>query len=171
MSTGAWTLTHCPPLAAAGLAAELGVSELTASVLVRRGLADGGAARAFLAGEQPPHDPFLLGDMHAACERIRAAVARDERICVHGDYDVDGICATALAVKTLGELGANVVWHLPSRFDEGYGVSATTIERLAGEGCGLVLTVDCGITAVQEVAQARALGVDVIVTDHHRPGA
>jgi hypothetical protein len=99
MSTGAWTLAHCPPLTAVGLAAELGVSELTASVLVRRGLADAAAARAFLAGELPPHDPFLLGDMAAACERIRAAVARGERICVHGDYDVDGICATALSPR------------------------------------------------------------------------
>src|SRR4051794_39574404 len=171
MSTGSWTLTDCCPREAARLAAELGVSELTASVLVRRGLGDAADARAFLAGELPPHDPFLLGDMEAACARIRTAVERGEQICVHGDYDVDGICATALAVLTLRELGARVDWHLPSRFDEGYGVSATTIERLAEEGCGLVLTVDCGITAVQEVAQARALGLDVIVTDHHRPGA
>jgi single-stranded-DNA-specific exonuclease len=171
MSTGSWTLSPCPPLAAARLAAELGVSELTASVLVRRGLARAEDARAFLDGELPPHDPFLLGDIRAACERIRAAVARGERICIHGDYDVDGICATALAVLTLRELGAEVEWHLPSRFDEGYGVSSTTIERLAGEGCGLVLTVDCGITAVEEVAQAKALGLDVIVTDHHRPGS
>src|SRR5918995_5607740 len=105
MSTGAWTLSPCPPLVAAGLAAELGVSELTASVLVRRGFADASEARTFLAGELPPHDPFLLGDMAVACERIRTAVARGERICVHGDYDVDGICATALAVLTLRELG------------------------------------------------------------------
>jgi single-stranded-DNA-specific exonuclease len=170
MTRAAWTVSDCPPRAAAALAAELGVRELTASVLVRRGYADPAVARAFLDGELPPHDPFRLGDMRAACERIRAAVAAGERVCVHGDYDADGICATALAVLTLRELGADVEWHLPSRFDEGYGVSATTIERLADEGCGLVLTVDCGITAVREVAQARALGLDVIVTDHHRPG-
>jgi single-stranded-DNA-specific exonuclease len=165
-----WTLPACPPRIAAALAAELGVAELTASVLVRRGYADAAAARAFLAGELPPHDPFRLGDMQAACERIRAAIAAGKRICVHGDYDVDGICATALGVLTLRDLGAEVEWHLPSRFDEGYGVSSTTIERLAGEGCGLVVTVDCGITAVREVEQARSLGLDVIVTDHHRPG-
>jgi single-stranded-DNA-specific exonuclease len=170
MPHAAWTLRSCPPRAAAALAGELGIAELTASVLVRRGYADAAAARVFLAGELPPHDPFRLGDMRAACERIRAAIAAGERICVHGDYDVDGICATALGVLTLRELGAEVEWHLPSRFDEGYGVSATTIERLAGEGCGLVLTVDCGITAVREVEQARALGLDVVVTDHHRPG-
>jgi single-stranded-DNA-specific exonuclease len=102
--------------------------------------------------------------------RIRAAIAAGKRICVHGDYDVDGICATVLALRILRELGAEVEWHLPSRFDEGYGVSGGTLERLAEEGCGLVLTVDCGITAVDEVRRARELGLDVIVTDHHRPG-
>ncbi len=90
---------------------------------------------------------------------------------MHGDYDVDGICATALAVLTLRGLGADVEWHLPSRFEEGYGVSGDTISRLADEGCSLLLTVDCGITAVDEVAAAKARGLDVIVTDHHRPGA
>ena len=92
------------------------------------------------------------------------------RICVHGDYDVDGIAATTLAVLLLRELGADVAWHLPSRFDEGYGVRSETLARLADEGCGLVLTVDCGITAVDEVAEARERGLDVVVTDHHRPG-
>jgi single-stranded-DNA-specific exonuclease len=107
--------------------------------------------------------------MGAAVERVQAAIAAGKRICVHGDYDVDGICATALALLTLRELGADVVWHLPSRFEEGYGVSRETIARLAQDGVGLVLTVDCGITAVAEVAEARALGLDVVVTDHHRP--
>jgi single-stranded-DNA-specific exonuclease len=170
MQAGTWTLAQCPHRIADELARELEIDELTASVLVRRGHADAAAASAFLAAERPRHDPFLLGDMRGACERIRAAVAAGERICVHGDYDVDGICATALAVLTLRELGADVGWHLPSRFDEGYGVSADTIARLADEGCGLVLTVDCGITAVREVAEAKARGVDVVVTDHHRPG-
>jgi single-stranded-DNA-specific exonuclease len=139
-------------------------------VLARRGYADPDEAAAFLAGEQPGHDPLLLGDMAAAVERLRAAVAAGTRICVHGDYDVDGICATALAVLTLRELGADVGWHLPSRFEEGYGVSRDTLSRLAGDGVGLVLTVDCGITAADEVAEAQALGLDVVVTDHHRPG-
>jgi single-stranded-DNA-specific exonuclease len=170
MHEGTWTLRPCPHEVQAGLASALGVSELTAGVLVRRGYDDPAAARAFLAGELPPHDPFLLGDMALACDRIRAAVAGGRRICVHGDYDVDGISATALAVHLLRELGADVDWHLPSRFDEGYGVRTETLARLADEGCGLVLTVDCGITAVEEVAEARARGLEVIVTDHHRPG-
>ena len=169
MHEGTWTLRPASHEVQAELAAALGVSELTAGVLVRRGYDDADAARSFLAGELPPHDPFLLGDMALACERLRAAVAEGRRICVHGDYDVDGIAATALAVLLLRELGADVDWHLPSRFDEGYGVRAETLARLADEGCGLVLTVDCGITAAEDVAEARARGLEVIVTDHHRP--
>jgi single-stranded-DNA-specific exonuclease len=152
------------------LASGLEVSDVLAAVLVRRGYADPERARAFLAGELPAHDPFLLGDMREACEAIRAAVAAGTRICVHGDYDADGICATALAVLVLRELGAEVTWHLPSRFDEGYGLAGQTLTRLAGEGVGLVLTVDCGITAVDEIARAREQGLDVVVTDHHRAG-
>ena len=171
MDDGAWTLSDCPPEAQATLVHELDVSEVTAAVLVRRGYAEPAAARRFLAGEQPPHDPFLLGAMEEACRHIRAAVQAGRRICVHGDYDVDGIAATALAVLLLRELGADVTWHLPSRFDEGYGVRSETLARLGEEGCGLVLTVDCGITAVAEVAEAAARGLDVVVTDHHRPAA
>jgi single-stranded-DNA-specific exonuclease len=170
MHDGTWTLADCPPTAQAELVRTLGVSPVTAAVLVRRGYSDPDLARGFLAGEQPPHDPFLLGDMEAACARIRAAVERGHRICIHGDYDVDGIAATTLAVLLLRELGADVAWHLPSRFDEGYGVRSETLSRLADEGCGLVLTVDCGITAVTEVAEAKERGLDVVVTDHHRPG-
>jgi single-stranded-DNA-specific exonuclease len=170
MYEGTWTLGPCPHEVQVRLAESLGISELTAAVLVRRGYTDPDVARAFIAGEWLSHDPFLLGDMQVAVDQIRAAVAAGRRICVHGDYDVDGISATALAVLLLRELGADVDWHLPSRFDEGYGVSASTLERLAGEGCGLVLTVDCGITAVREVADAKARGLEVIVTDHHRPG-
>src|SRR5919198_4383658 len=169
MSEGIWTIRPCPHRQASALAGELGLSEITASVLVRRGYGDPDEARAFLAGEQPPHDPFLLGDMETAVSRIRAAIADGRRICVHGDYDADGICATALALLVLREAGADVDWHLPSRFDEGYGVNGETLTRLAEEGCGLVLTVDCGITAVGGGARANDLGLEIIVTDHHRP--
>jgi single-stranded-DNA-specific exonuclease len=170
MHEGTWTLADCPPSAQAELVRTLGISPLTAGVLVRRGYVEPEDARRFLDGEQPPHDPFLLGDMEAACAQIRAAAAEGRRICVHGDYDVDGISATSLAVLLLRELGADVAWHLPSRFDEGYGVRSETLARLADEGCGLVLTVDCGITAAAEVAEAKERGLDVVVTDHHRPG-
>ena len=168
--TGAWRIAPCDASAAALLARELELSEVTAAVLVRRGYQDPQHARRFLDAELPGHDPLLLGDMATAVERIRDAIERGARICVHGDYDVDGICATALAVLYLRELEADVVWHLPSRFEEGYGVSSETLGRLADEGVALVLTVDCGITAVEEIAAARASGLDVVVTDHHRPG-
>jgi single-stranded-DNA-specific exonuclease len=168
--TGLWTIPPFDGSAAAGLAQELELSDVTAAVLVRRGYADPQAAQRFLDAALPGHDPNLLGDTGKAVERIGAAIAAGERICVHGDYDVDGICATALAVLLLQELGADVVWHLPSRFEEGYGVSSDTLGRLSEDGVGLVLTVDCGITAVEEIAEAKALGLEVIVTDHHRPG-
>ena len=170
MQEGTWTISPCPHRESSALAEALEVSETTARVLVRRGYGDLEKARAFLAGELPGHDPLLLGDMTGACEAIRRAIAVGRKICVHGDYDADGICATALAVLVLRELGADVSWHLPSRFEEGYGLRGETLSRLADEGCGLVLTVDCGITAVEEVAHARELGLDVVVTDHHRPG-
>jgi single-stranded-DNA-specific exonuclease len=171
MLDATWTLRPCDPLEAERLARALGVTGTTASVLLRRGYETPEQAASFLAGEMPGHDPFLLGSMREACERLRAAIADGTRICVHGDYDVDGICATALAVLTLRELGGQVDWHLPNRFEEGYGIAGETLTRLAADGCGLVLTVDCGITAVEEVAEARAAGLEVIVTDHHRPGS
>ena len=165
-----WLLAPCDTREARSLAAELGVSEITARVLLRRGHGDAPTAATFLRGDMPGHDPHLLGAVKDACQLIHKAIAAGTRICVHGDYDVDGICATVLAVLTLRELGADVGWHLPSRFEEGYGLSGQTLEKLADEGYGLVLTVDCGITAVDEVAEARRLGLEVIVTDHHRPG-
>jgi single-stranded-DNA-specific exonuclease len=170
MYEGIWTISPCLHRDSSELSRALGVSETTARVLVRRGYGNPEEARAFLEGALPGHDPFLLGSMHEACEAIRRAVADGKQICVHGDYDADGICATALAILVLRELGADVTWHLPSRFEEGYGLRGETLTKLAENGCGLVLTVDCGITAVEEVAHAKALGVDVVVTDHHRPG-
>jgi len=170
MQQGSWTIDPVDLHDVQRLARELDLSELAASVLVRRGLAGLEPARAFLAAESPGHDPFALGDMAEAVQRIRAAVAAGEKICVHGDYDVDGVAATALAVRLLRELGAEVSWALPSRFDEGYGLTPGMLERLADDGCSLVLSVDCGITAVDEVAGAKELGLEVIVTDHHRPG-
>src|SRR4051794_6429966 len=98
-------------------------------------------------------------------------VREGTRITVHGDYDVDGVCATAILVRALAALGAHVDWVLPSRLDDGYGLARDTVERLAVRGTRLLVTVDCAITAVEEVAAARALGMDVLVTDHHAPRA
>jgi single-stranded-DNA-specific exonuclease len=170
VSIATWELAPCSYADVRALAQALELDEVTASVLVRRGLGDPVEARRFLDGALPRHDPLALGDMRDAVETLRDAVDAGARICVHGDYDADGICATALAVLLLRELGADVQWHLPSRFEEGYGLNAQTLTRLAADGTDLVLTVDCGITAVDEVAHAQALGLEVVVTDHHRPG-
>jgi single-stranded-DNA-specific exonuclease len=164
------TIPACCPDEVGRLAAELGVQRVTAEVLVRRGLADPAAAQAFLESDGPLHDPFALGDVAEACDLIERAIAAGRTIVVHGDYDVDGVCATALASQVLRLLGAEVEPFLPSRFEHGYGVAVETVEALAASGAGLLITVDCGITAPEAVARARELGLDVVVTDHHRPG-
>jgi single-stranded-DNA-specific exonuclease len=162
-----WTCTPYSVAAAERLAADLGVSLPAATVLVRRGIDGADAARRFMAGEER-HDPFAFAGMAGACETILAHVRDGSRIVVHGDYDVDGVCSTAILVRVLRRLGADPSWHIPAR-EDGYGLSIATVERLAAAGTRLIVTVDCAVAAVDEVARARALGVDVVVTDHHRP--
>jgi len=148
----------------------LGVSHVVAQVLVRRGMGDPATARAFLeAGVRHPLDAF--GGLREGAAAILVHVERGSRITVHGDYDVDGVSATAVLVRALRTLGADVDWYLPSRIDDGYGLARATVDRLAARGTQLLVTVDCAITAVEEVAAARAAGVDVVVTDHHAPRA
>jgi single-stranded-DNA-specific exonuclease len=151
------------------LADGLGVAPVVGTVLARRGFADVEDARRFLAADER-HDPRTLPGVPEACELILGHIRRGTRIAVFGDYDVDGVCATAILVRTLRTLGADPAWALPSRFEEGYGLSTAAVERLARRGIGLLVTVDCGITSGEQVAAARAAGVDVVVTDHHRPG-
>ena len=160
----------CPPYsaaAAARLEAELGVSAVLASILVRRGYDDPAAARAFLAAADR-HEPLAMDGMAAARDRILTHVERGSRIVVHGDYDVDGVCSTAILVRALRRLGAEPGWLIPSR-DDGYGLSRAAVERLAAGGADLVVCVDCGVTAAAEVAHAAELGLEVVVCDHHRP--
>jgi single-stranded-DNA-specific exonuclease len=151
------------------LARGLGVSPVVGAILARRGFGDLEEARGFLAAEEW-NDPRTLPGVPDACELILSHIERGSIIAVFGDYDVDGVCSTAMLLGTLRALGADPVWELPSRFDEGYGLSEGAIERLAARGVQLLVTVDCGITAVAPVAAARVTGLDVIVTDHHRPG-
>jgi single-stranded-DNA-specific exonuclease len=160
----------CDPAAVEALREALGVSRTFAQVLVRRGLGELEAARAFLDAEEC-HDPRAFAGIADAVALILRHLAAGSRITVHGDYDVDGVCATALLLRALRRLGADVDWFLPSRVDDGYGLAAATVERLATRGTRLLITVDCAITAVEEVALARTHGVDVVVTDHHRPRA
>lgn len=163
-----WTTTPYSVAAADAVGRELGLSPVTAAVLARRGYDTPAAARAFLTAAER-HSPWLFDGMEAAVATILEHVRRGTRIVVHGDYDVDGVCSTAVLLKALRRLGADPGWYLPSREEDGYGLSAATVERLAAQGAALIVTVDCGITAVAEVARARKLGVEVVVTDHHRP--
>jgi single-stranded-DNA-specific exonuclease len=164
------TLSPYEFAAAERLSGELGVSSVLAQVLVRRGMGEPAAARAFLeAADEHPLDAF--GGLREAAGRILGHVRRGSRITVHGDYDVDGVCASAVLIRALRTVGADVDWYLPSRSTDGYGLAAATVDRLAGRGTDLLVTVDCAITAVEEVARARAAGIDVVVTDHHSPRA
>jgi single-stranded-DNA-specific exonuclease len=161
-------IADCSPSDIQALTRELGVSEPLAQILVRRGLVEPSAARAFLtANIEHPATAFLA--IERAVEAILRHIADGSPITIHGDYDVDGICSTAVLVRSLRRLGANVDWYLPDRATDGYGLNSQTIERLAGRGTRLLVTVDCAITAVDEVARAKALGIEVVVTDHHAP--
>ncbi|TMK71300.1 MAG: single-stranded-DNA-specific exonuclease RecJ [Actinobacteria bacterium] len=147
----------------------LGLAEPVAMTLVRRGHRTVDEARAFLEATEV-HDPFEFGSMEEVTERIRDAIVHGRTITVHGDYDCDGVCSTAILVRALREMGASCDWYVPDRLGDGYGLTIGGVERLAARGTGLLLTADCGITSAGEVAAARAAGMEVIVTDHHEPG-
>jgi single-stranded-DNA-specific exonuclease len=167
-STG-WYTSPLPYDIVRRLSQALEVSEVTASVLARRGYSDPGEAAKFLDSAGELHDPFLFPQMQAVCDRLRRAISQDEKICIHGDYDVDGITSTALLVDILRGLGANVVYHLPNRFTEGYGIATTAVEKIASDGAQLLVAVDCGIGAREQLSRAAELGLEAIVIDHHRP--
>jgi len=149
---------------------ELGVAPVTARLLSIRGLGDLDVARRFLAPSiEQLHDPFAMTDMTAAVDRILGAVARKERIAVHGDYDVDGVTSTVILRRVLEVIGADVVHFIPERLRDGYGLQPASIERLRAEGAHLVVSVDCGIRGVEAALRAREVGLDLIITDHHEP--
>jgi single-stranded-DNA-specific exonuclease len=154
--------------AALRLERELGVSHVIAQVLVRRGYDDPVSARAFI-GAAERHDPREFDGIDRAVAMIERHMTAGGRIVVHGDYDVDGVCATAVLVRALRSLGSDAGFYLPSRSEDGYGLSLKTVQRLSANGTTLLVTVDCGITAVEEVAAASAAGLDVVITDHHTP--
>jgi single-stranded-DNA-specific exonuclease len=160
----------CPVQDVERLQGELQISGALAQVLVRRGLREPEAARSFLLAAEA-HPASAFAGIAAAVELIRAHLAQGSRITIHGDYDVDGVCSTAVLVRALRALGADVDSYLPDRAGDGYGLALETVERLARRGTRLLITVDCAITAVAEVTHARALGMDVVVTDHHAPRA
>jgi single-stranded-DNA-specific exonuclease len=155
---------------ARAVADALGLSQPVAVTLVRRGYRTPDEARAFLAADES-HPPEAFQGMDEIVALVWAAIEAGERITVHGDFDVDGVSATALMISTLRELCADCDWLIPDRIADGYGLSSENVEKLAVRGTGLLITVDCGITAVDQVAQAQELGMEVIVTDHHQRDA
>lgn len=162
-----WNVAPPCPEAQAKLE-EAGLSPLLAAVLSARGIRTFDQARRLLAPEEEPLlDPMGLKDMDRAVGRLRLALERRERIAVYGDYDVDGITSTCLLTQCLQNMGGDVIPYIPGRLEEGYGLNREAISLLAGQGVSLLVTVDCGITAVGEVEYAKSLGVDVVITDHH----
>ncbi|KGM46418.1 single-stranded-DNA-specific exonuclease RecJ [Neobacillus niacini] len=149
---------------------ELKITPLVASLLINRGLDTVDSARYFLFGKEQFHDPFLLKGMDIAVQRIREAIEKQEPILIFGDYDADGVSSTTVLMLTLRDLGANVQFYIPNRFTEGYGPNEPAFRRAAENGVKLIITVDTGISAINEAAIAKELGLDLIITDHHEPG-
>ena len=163
---GIWNVSEPDPGAVNALARS-GYAPLAAMVLASRGIRDGKQANTYLDCNAPLLDPFLMTDMDLAAGRVGLAMARGERIAVFGDYDVDGITSTCLLTDFLRRHGADVVSYIPGRLEEGYGLNPIAIHQLHGEGVRLIITVDCGITAVAEAELCRELGIDLVITDHH----
>ena len=165
-----WESLHCNDAVVARLSHELRVSPVTARLLSIRGLDDPLSARRFLFPSLDDLlDPHRLTDLPAAVDRILRAIANKERIAIHGDYDVDGVTSTVILRRALELLGADVTHFIPERLRDGYGLQPASIERLHALGVALVISVDCGIRGVEAAARARALGLDLIITDHHEP--
>ena len=167
-----WSIRYAPTAentaAVKKLAEELGVSLTTAKLLFTRGLSNADQATVFLKqAETSLHDPFRLKDIEKAVERVLAALQKGERIAIYGDYDVDGVTSVSLLYTYLSNLGADIGYYIPCRSREGYGLSTSAIDTLKEKGVELIITVDTGITAMEEVAYATQLGIDTVITDHH----
>jgi single-stranded-DNA-specific exonuclease len=169
MKSKLWVFREFDPFRRAALAQSLSISSATASLLLARGVTTPLEATSWMS-HQIPHDPFLIPDMQPAVDRLHRAVSAHEPVCFYGDYDVDGMSATALYLSFFGSLGANVRAYVPHRKREGYGLNAAAVQRLHDEGVSLLVTSDCGTTSHREIGLAKQLGMDVIVTDHHQTG-
>ena len=163
-----WIVKESNPIEVRKIAETLGVSELTAKILYQRGIRDAESAKNFLEPENAPFkDPFLMLGMTEAVERIKKALENGEKICVYGDYDVDGMSASAILIRTLRNLGGWVESYIPDR-SEGYGLNIPALQRISADGAELLITVDCGITNEKEISAIKDV-LDVIITDHHLP--
>ncbi|HWB16559.1 MAG TPA: single-stranded-DNA-specific exonuclease RecJ [Vicinamibacterales bacterium] len=166
-----WEDVPCDDASAGRMAVDLGVPPVIARLLCQRGFVDADAARRFLAPDLSQlHDPFQLAGMRTAIDRIMGAIARGERVAIHGDYDVDGVTATVMLRRAIELAGGDVIHFVPHRLEHGYGLQPATVERLHAAGARLIVSVDCGIRAAEAAAKAAEIGVDLIITDHHEPG-
>ncbi|HDL52386.1 MAG TPA: single-stranded-DNA-specific exonuclease RecJ [Proteobacteria bacterium] len=167
-----WVLRPQDAAKAAELAEALDTTPLVGQILLNRGLGNRDDALQFLNSHLGDlTDPFLINDMDRAVERIISALQNDEKILIYGDYDVDGVTATSLLLLFLRDLGFSAYYYIPNRVHEGYGINVESIRRFHREGISLIITVDCGISSVKEIALAKSLGLGVVVTDHHEPPA
>lgn len=164
-----WRLPDISREEANRLSAETGLHPLVCTVLLARGIRSGEEMARFVREDSSLDDPTTLPDMEPAVQRIRQAMEDGERIAVYGDYDCDGITSTALLTSYFQSVGADVVYYVPGRETEGYGLNNSAVDTLHGQGVGLIVTVDNGISAHEEVAYAKTLGIDVVITDHHTP--
>ena len=163
-----WIVKESNPFDVKRISSELGISELTAKILNHRGIKNAQAAKNFLDPEAAPfNDPFLMRGMREAIDRIKKALDEHEKICIYGDYDVDGMSASAILIRTLKNLGAWVESYIPDR-SEGYGMNIPALQKISAGGADLLISVDCGITNEKEIAAVKDV-LDVIVTDHHLP--
>ena len=169
MNRKKWIVSECNRDVAAEIAENCGVDPFAAYLLVARGLTDEFLVESFLY-DTDISDPFTLPDMEKACERIKSAIDSNEKITIFGDYDADGVTSTALLYSYLSQNGANVDYYVPDRAEEGYGMSISAIEALKERGTSLIITVDNGISALEEIEKAKELSIDVVVTDHHQAG-
>ena len=170
MKAKRWIVREHDAERAASLARVLGVSPILAALLINRGYADERAARVFLSPTYDQlHEPYDMLGMKEAVARLQHAITNGERVLIYGDYDVDGTTGTAILLRALKLLNANVGFHIPHRFTEGYGIQQAALEKAFADGCKLVVSVDCGIRAHEPLYWARTVGLDVIITDHHLP--
>jgi len=168
--TKRWKLKPYNETLARALCEGLKISMPTAQVLINRGIKSLKEAEIFIDPNKGNLDsPFLLPDMEQAVRRIRQAVDNKEKILVYGDRDVDGITSICIMIRTLKSIGIDPFWYIPG--DEGYGVHSTVIDNYAAKGVTLIVTVDCGITAFEPAEHAKAIGIDMVITDHHEPAA
>ena len=167
MTERKWVLRELDETLCNRLQAELGVHPLTAKLLANRGLDSADKVKSFLNKDEIPlHDPYLLKDMEAAVARIRRAIEKKERVCIYGDYDVDGVTSTMILYDYLTARGVQCEYFIPDRISEGYGLSLPVIQRMVGK-VDMIITVDTGITAIDEARYAKEQGIDMVITDHH----